>query len=75
MKETILPIEQAEDERIERILSLFEHKKRIIRKDVDISLGVSQSTASILLRKMIEKGLLTKVGDGRSSKYQRVEKE
>lgn len=62
----------ADDYRIEIVLDLFNQKEIIVRKDVDIALGVSQSTASILLRKMVEDGLLKKVGNGRKSGYKRA---
>ena len=62
----------ADDDRIKTVLDLFNQKETIVRKDVDIALGVSQSTASILLRKMTQDGLLKKVGNGRKSGYKRV---
>lgn len=62
----------ADDDRIKTVLDLFNQKETIVRKDVDTALGVSQSTASILLRKMVEDGLLKKVGNGRKSGYKRA---
>ena len=62
----------ADDYRIEIVLDLFNQKEIIVRKDVDMALGVSQSTASILLRKMTQDGLLKKVGNGRKSGYKRA---
>lgn len=62
----------ADDDRIKTVLDLFNQKETIVRKDVDIALGVSQSTASILLRKMTQDGLLKKVGNGRKSGYKRA---
>ena len=62
----------ADDYRIEIVLDLFNQKEIIVRKDVDTALGVSQSTASILLRKMTQDGLLKKVGNGRKSGYKRA---
>lgn len=61
-----------EDPRMETILALFSRKESIIRKDIDEALGVSQSTASMLLRKMLEKGLLKKVGNGRNTEYRKM---
>ena len=60
-----------EDERMRKVLSLFEQKESIARRDVDAVLGVSQSTSSILLREMLELGLLKKTGKGRNLRYQR----
>ena len=57
------------NERMKMVLSLFEKKDSIVRKDVDDLLGVSQSTSSILLREMLDDGLIVKVGRGRNLKY------
>lgn len=61
--------EGVDNERMKMILSLFEKKECIVRKDVDDLLGVSQSTSSILLREMLDKGLIIKVNKGRNLKY------
>lgn len=55
--------------RIEKVLSLFDHQKKIVRKDVETILGVSQSTAGILLRQMVKIGLLEKEGKGKNLRY------
>ena len=57
------------NERMKMVLSLFGKKDSIVRKDVDDLLGVSQSTSSILLREMLDNGLIVKVGSGRNLKY------
>lgn len=57
------------NERMKMVLSLFGKKDSIVRKDVDDLLGVSQSTSSILLREMLDDGLIVKVGRGRNLKY------
>ena len=57
------------NERMKMVLSLFGKKNSIVRKDVDDLLGVSQSTSSILLREMLDNGLIVKVGSGRNLKY------
>ncbi|MCL2865324.1 MAG: putative DNA binding domain-containing protein [Lachnospiraceae bacterium] len=56
-------------EREEQVLGLFNTRKFIVRKDVEKIVGVSQATAIMLLREMLQKGLLEKVGDGRLVKY------
>ena len=58
-----------EDEREQKVLSLLAKSAYILRKDVEKALGVSQSTAGILLREMVNKNLLQKDGKGRSVKY------
>ncbi len=55
--------------RAEKVLSLFDNQKYIVRKDVETVLGVSQSTAGILLRQMVKIGLLTKEGKGKNLRY------
>lgn len=57
------------NERMKMVLSLLGERDRIVRKDVDDLLGVSQSTSSILLREMLDNGLLVKEGKGRNLKY------
>ena len=69
--ETVNSLANLDDDRIKTVLSLFDNKESIVRKDVDIALGISQSTASILIRKVVEKGFLKKVGNGRNLKYKK----
>ena len=51
------------------VLRLFETKPFLIRKDVEEALGVSQSTAILLLRKMIEQGQIATSGMGKNIRY------
>lgn len=69
--EKVNSLANLDDDRIKPVLSLFDNKESIVRKDVDIALGISQSTASILIRKMVEKGFLKKVGNGSNLKYKK----
>ena len=57
------------DERERRVLDLLAQKGRLVRRDTQAALGVSQATAALLLRVMAEKGLIRKTGSGRSSEY------
>jgi len=52
-----------------RVLQLFENAQFIVRKDVEHAIGVSQATAIVLLREMVERGVLQKSGSGRKLKY------
>lgn len=56
-------------EREKHVLGLFDQKDFIIRKDVETALNISQPTSVVLLRKMVGKGLLKKVGAGKLVKY------
>ena len=59
--------------RQEMLLRLAEKQGYIVRKDVEAELKVSQATAILLLREMIEKGLLIKEGSGKQQKYRIAE--
>ncbi len=56
-------------EREKLVLSLLNKKTFIVRKDVESAAGISQPTAVVLLREMVEKGLLQRVGSGKLVKY------
>ena len=51
------------------VISIAEEKGEITRADVENKLGVSTSTASRLLRRMVNDGLLSQNGVARSTKY------
>lgn len=41
----------------------------LVRADVESALGVSQASAILILREMLRKGLLVKLGAGKNSHY------
>jgi len=51
------------------ILGRLERQTSIIRKDVEAITGLSQDASVVLLRNMVKKGLLVKVGSGKSVQY------
>lgn len=57
------------DARENFVIGLFEEKETIVRKDVEAALGVSQATAVLILRKMVNNGILEKEGGGKYLKY------
>lgn len=59
--------------RQEILLRLAEKQEYIVRKDVEAELKVSQATAILILRDMVEKGLLIKEGSGKQQKYRIAE--
>lgn len=59
----------AEDEKYLPILSLFEKQKEITRSDVEETLGIGTTHAINMLKEMLEKGLIKKVGNGRLTRY------
>jgi len=54
-------------------LKLAKKQGYIVRKDIETKLNVSQSTAILLLRDMVESGLLVKTKEGKQMKYRIVE--
>ncbi len=58
-----------EEERENIILGLFNSRDFIVRKDVEAALNVSQPTAILILRKMLESGALIKEGRGKFLRY------
>ena len=60
-------------DRKEILLRLAKRKGFLVRKDVESELGVSQATAILILRDMVENGLLVKEGSGRFLKYRIAE--
>ncbi|MDO4287618.1 MAG: putative DNA binding domain-containing protein [Eubacterium sp.] len=59
--------------RQEILLHLAKKQGSIIRKDVEAALKVSQATAILVLRDMVENGLLIKEGSGKHQKYRITE--
>lgn len=57
------------EERINAVLALCRSKGSIVRKDVEMALGVSQSTAILLLRELTDDGVLIKKGKTKNLRY------
>jgi len=57
------------DARIATILKLCQDQGSIVRTDVEKALGVSQATAILLLRGLVDDGVLVKKGKGRNLRY------
>lgn len=57
------------EERMNVILELCRSKGAIVRSDVETALGISQSTAILLLRELIDIGVLVKKGNTKNLKY------
>lgn len=57
------------EERTEKVLKLCHNKGFIVRSDVEKILKVSQSTAILLLRELVEDGVLVKKGKTRNLRY------
>lgn len=57
------------EERINAVLELCCSKGFIVRSDVEMALGVSQSTAILLLRELIDDEVLIKKGKTKNLQY------
>lgn len=57
------------EERISTVLNLCHSKGSIVRSDVEMALGVSQSTAILLLRELTDDGVLIKKGKTKNLRY------
>lgn len=57
------------EERISAVLKLCNSKGSIVRSDVEMALGVSQSTAILLLRELTDDGVLVKKGKTKNLRY------
>ncbi|MBW6473128.1 MAG: hypothetical protein K0B14_08405 [Anaerolineaceae bacterium] len=57
-----------------QVMHLLGKKELIQRKEVELALNISQQTSVLLLRKMLKKGLVNKIGTGKLVKYTRGRK-
>lgn len=57
------------EERMNAVLGLCRRKGSIVRSDVETELGVSQSTAILLLRELTDDGVLIKKGKAKNLRY------
>ena len=62
------------EDRTQQLLALLQNGRTIARKDVEAALGISQSSAINLLRQLVDQGILARIGNGRSSRYKRSDK-
>lgn len=51
------------------IIRLFENKKEITRADAEVALGSGTTHAVNMIKEMLEKNLIAKVGKGRLTRY------
>ena len=57
------------EERINAVLELCQSKGSVVRSDAETALGVSQSTAILLLRELTDEGILIKKGKTKKLRY------
>ena len=51
------------------VLQLLNSQESISRKDIENALKVSQATAVLLIRNMLEEGIIVRMGKGRNARY------
>ena len=64
---------RGKSDREEIVLQIAQKQGYILRKDVERELAVSQATAILILRDMVDRGLLIKEGTGKQLKYRIAE--
>lgn len=58
--------------RIDAVLELCRKMGSVTRTDVETALNISQSTAILFLRELVEDGVLEKIGKGKNLRYQEI---
>ncbi len=69
VKSRVPGIEAFKERRDEIVVRLFEKQETITRKDVETALNVSQSTAILIVRELVDRGVLIKEGNGKFRSY------
>ena len=55
--------------RINAVLKQFENKDSFIRSDIEAELGISQSSAVLLIKEMLDDGIIIREGKGKNIRY------
>ena len=55
--------------RINAVLKQFENKDSFIRSDIEAELGISQSRAVLLIKEMLDDGIIIREGKGKNIRY------
>ena len=58
-------------ERQKTVLQLLDTRESITRKEIEAALNISQASAVLLIREMLQAGSLVKFGNGRNVRYKR----
>lgn len=65
------PREGSAKSKRQAVLALFNSQETISRKDIEAVLNTSQSTAVLIIREMMNEGLLDRTGKGKNARYRR----
>ncbi len=55
--------------RIEAVIGLFNSKDQIVRNDIEEALNMSQASAILLIRDLVDRGILVREGGGKYTRY------
>lgn len=69
IKESPFPDLVPKEARTEIIRALFGQKDRIVRKDIEEALNMSQASAILLIRELVNQGVLIREGAGKYTRY------
>ena len=69
IEESPFPDLVPKEARTEAIRALFERKDRIVRKDIEKALNMSQASAILLIRELVNQGVLIREGEGKYTRY------
>ncbi len=69
IEESPFPDLVPKEARTEAIRALFERKDRIVRKDIEKAPNVSQASAILLIRELVNRGVLIREGGGKYTRY------
>lgn len=69
IEESALPGPLPKEARTGVIRALFDRKDRIVRKDIEESLNMSQASAILFIRELVNQGILIREGGGKYTSY------
>ena len=72
-KDVVKTLSVSFNEKEEKIIALLNKRGKIVRKNVETALSISQAMAVRLLRGLIEKGAIRAVNGGKNTRYEKVE--
>jgi ATP-dependent DNA helicase RecG len=72
MKDAVKTLPASFNEKEEKIIALLNKRGKIVRKNVETALGVSQAMAVRLLRGLVDKGVIRTINGGKNTRYEKV---
>jgi len=72
IKNAVKHLQVSFNEKEEKIIALLNKRGKIVRKNVETALSVSQAMAVRLLRGLIDKGVIRAINGGKNTRYEKV---